>query len=144
MITQTIRRLTAVALVAACGALAACGSGDSTTASKQTTAAPAKTAAAAGGTRLALDAGEQGGLSFSKKALATKAGAVTIILSNPQGNHLPHAIALEGQGVQKAGQTVQAGGTSTVTADLKPGTYTYFCPVGDHRQEGMEGTLTVK
>jgi uncharacterized cupredoxin-like copper-binding protein len=27
--------------------------------------------------------------------------------------------------------------------DLKPGKYTFYCPVGDHRAEGMEGTLTV-
>ena len=26
---------------------------------------------------------------------------------------------------------------------LKKGKYTFYCPVGDHRSEGMEGTLTV-
>ena len=33
---------------------------------------------------------------------------------------------------------------TSVTADLKAGTYTFYCPVGNHRAEGMEGTLTVK
>lgn len=36
------------------------------------------------------------------------------------------------------------GGTSTVSASLKPGTYKYYCPFDSHEQEGMTGTLTVK
>jgi plastocyanin len=28
--------------------------------------------------------------------------------------------------------------------DLKPGTYTFYCDITGHRQQGMEGTLTVK
>jgi plastocyanin len=31
-----------------------------------------------------------------------------------------------------------------VTATLKPGTYTYLCPVPGHAQAGMRGTLVVK
>jgi uncharacterized cupredoxin-like copper-binding protein len=39
---------------------------------------------------------------------------------------------------------VTNGGTSTVTADLKPGMYTFYCSVDAHRAAGMHGTLTVK
>ena len=56
---------------------------------------------------------------------------------------VPHAVALEGNGVKESSDTV-AGSTTSLTADLKAGTYTFFCPVGNHRQAGMEGTLTVK
>jgi uncharacterized cupredoxin-like copper-binding protein len=38
---------------------------------------------------------------------------------------------------------VAKGGKSTVTVDLKPGKYTFYCPVPGHRQAGMQGTLTV-
>jgi uncharacterized cupredoxin-like copper-binding protein len=62
-------------------------------------------------------------------------------MDNPSG--IPHAIAVEGNGVDKDGNTVQKGGTSTVTADLKAGTYTFYCPVDGHRAAGMKGTLTV-
>ena len=57
---------------------------------------------------------------------------------------VPHAIAIEGNGVDMDGKTVTKGGTSTVTADLKPGTYEFYCPVPGHKEAGMKGTLTVK
>jgi uncharacterized cupredoxin-like copper-binding protein len=64
---------------------------------------------------------------------------------NPSGNSLPHAIAIEGNGVDQKGQTVQPGGSpSTVSLDLKPGKYTFYCPVDGHRAAGMQGTLLVR
>lgn len=92
---------------------------------------------------LRLKAVEGGGdsLKFSKSRLTTSAGKVTIAMSNPKGNDLPHAIKIGG----KSGKVVQAGGTSRVTVRLKKGrTYTFFCPVGDHRADGMVGKIVVK
>ena len=63
-------------------------------------------------------------------------------MSNPAS--IPHAIAVEGNGVDKDGKPVGQGGTSTVTVDLKPGKYEFYCPVDSHKQAGMKGTLTVK
>ena len=39
---------------------------------------------------------------------------------------------------------ISDGGTSTVTENLKPGTYTFYCSVDGHEAAGMKGTLTVK
>ena len=36
------------------------------------------------------------------------------------------------------------GSTKTLTLNLKPGTYKFYCTVPGHRMAGMEGTLTVK
>ena len=62
-------------------------------------------------------------------------------MSNP--STISHAVAVTGNGVDKAGQTVNKGGTSTISVNLKPGKYTFFCPVPGHRQAGMQGTVTV-
>jgi hypothetical protein len=34
-------------------------------------------------------------------------------------------------------------GDNKVSAKLEPGEYEFYCPVGNHKDEGMEGTLTV-
>jgi len=95
-----------------------------------------------GGRTLALSADPGGDLSFDTDALEARAGQVTIHMENPSS--VPHNVSIEGRGVEEEGRTVGQGGTSTVTADLRPGEYDFFCSVAGHRQGGMEGTLTVR
>ena len=136
-----IRGASALTLVVALLGLSACGDDDEPAANKPeatATEAPAK------GERLALTASEDGGLSFDPANLSAKPGTVTITLQNPDGNAMPHNIALEGNGVDEEGEVIQPGGTSTATADVKAGVYTFYCEVGRHRQNGMEGKLTVE
>jgi plastocyanin len=101
-----------------------------------------KAGGGSGGSQLKLTADPGGALKFDKTSLSTKPGKVTVVLDNP--SDVPHAIEVEGKGVEEEGQTVGKGGVSKVTADLKAGDYEYYCPVGNHKQAGMEGTLTVK
>jgi plastocyanin len=147
------RKLLAMALAAAL-TLAACGSDDKKSSDSGTPAAtpttdataPADTTAPSGGASagsdLKLSADPSGQLKFDTDTLDAKAGTVTITMSNPAD--VPHAIAVEGNGVDKDGETVQKGGTSTVTVKLKAGDYEFYCPVPGHKEGGMKGTLTVK
>jgi plastocyanin len=130
-------RRTFVALAAAVVVLAGCGGDDESSA----TATPTATQAA-GGEELALAAPENGSLKFDKSTLSASAGTVTIKFDNP--SQVPHAVAIEGNGVQESGETVTESDAPPLTVDLKAGEYTYYCPVDGHRAAGMEGTLTVK
>ena len=47
-------------------------------------------------------------------------------------------------GADEASETVDGGATTSLTVELEDGTYEIWCPVGDHRGRGMEGTLTVE
>jgi plastocyanin len=122
-------------------ALAACGGGSKSSATPMAgTAATTKTAG--GGTTLRLQADPSGALKFDKTSLEAPAGNVTIVMTNPSS--MPHDIAIQGNGVDFTGNVVSDGGTSTVSADLQPGTYTFLCTVDSHAQAGMKGTLTVR
>ena len=94
-----------------------------------------------GGEQIALASPEDGSLKFDKTELTAKAGEVTINYDNP--SETPHAVEIEGSGVEEKSETV-TGGKASVTADLKAGEYEFYCPVGNHRGAGMEGTLTVE
>jgi len=78
------------------------------------------------------------GLKFNVTTIRAKAGKVTLSMSNPSS--FPHAVGIKGK---SKGKTVNKGGTSTVTATLKKGTYTFYCPVPGHEAAGMKGKLIV-
>jgi uncharacterized cupredoxin-like copper-binding protein len=134
-------------------ALSACGSSnsDSGSATPTAAAAPASTstqapaAAPTSGTTttVKMSADPSGALKFTKTKLTAKAGTVTVAMLNPAGSGVPHGIAVEGNGVDQDGKTVQPGGTSTDKLKLKPGTYKLYCPVPGHEAAGMTATLTV-
>ena len=119
-------------------ALAGCGGDDEPSSSED---GSSSTPAAGSGETLQLAAPEDGSLKFDKTQLDAKTGTVTIDFDNPSST--PHAVEIEGNGVDEASDTV-TGDKTSVTADLQPGEYKFFCPVGDHAAEGMEGRLTVK
>ena len=105
------------------------------------TAAAVLVAQALGATTLTVSA-DKAALKFNKTFLKAPAGTVTLVMSNPAP--LPHNIALKGKGIKTVlGKIVLKGGTSTVKATLKKGTYTFFCSVPGHEAAGMKGTLKV-
>jgi plastocyanin len=81
-------------------------------------------------------------LAFDKESLTAKAGKVTIDFTNP--SPIPHNVVIEQNGKELSGFEPIAEGKESETAELKPGTYTFFCSVPGHREAGMEGTLTVE
>ena len=139
-IFSIIGLLVALALVAA-----GCGDDDSSDSgsSGSDQAAETQTSEDSGGAQtLKLSADAGGALKFDKSTLTAKVGKATIVLDNPSS--LPHAVEVEGQGIEEETDTIGKGETTKVTVDLKPGKYEYYCPVDGHKAAGMEGTLTVQ
>jgi plastocyanin len=81
-------------------------------------------------------------LAFDQTELSAKPGKVSIDFEN--SSPIPHNVVIEKDGNELAGFEPITEGEETVSADLKAGTYTFYCSVPGHRQAGMEGQLTVK
>jgi plastocyanin len=144
------------ALLAGCGSSSSSSSSSSaasttsppaTTASTESTAASTTASTPASGatsasSKVSLEANPEGKLEYNTKSLTAKAGAVTIDFTNMAA--LMHNVTVESSSGAKVGATPTfAGGSKSLTLNLKPGTYKFFCSVPGHRQAGMEGTLTV-
>ena len=139
----------AVLGIAACG-----GDDDSSSASAEpatTDAAPAEEAPDeapapdATGSTAAVAADSGGLLKFDSETLAAapENGQVTIDFSNPVTTL--HDVRVEDAAGNDIGGTSQfTDGEESVTLDLEPGEYAFFCSVGGHRAAGMEGVLTVE
>lgn len=136
--------LCSLAIVAAgCGGDDNSSSSSSSSSSGSDTSTTEQSSGGGGGAAqtLKISADPGGALKFDKSSLTAKAGKVTIVMDNPSS--LPHAVEIEGNGVEEAGDTVDKGGVSKATATVKAGTYDFYCPVDGHRAAGMEGKLTV-
>ena len=140
-------RLAALAVLAA-GALslvaAGCGDDDddtaATTSAATTTGATGATGAAGGGETVKISETD---FKLNPSDVNTKAGTVTFQVSND--GQTTHNLEVEGNGVEEELPSDLAPGDSgDLSVDLQPGTYTMYCPVDGHREQGMEGTVTVK
>ena len=69
------------------------------------------------------------------------AGKVTFTVTND--GQQTHALEVEGNGVEEETDSIAAAESGTLTVDLEPGEYEFYCPIDGHREQGMEGKLTV-
>ena len=76
---------------------------------------------------------------FTLDPASVPAGDVMFMVTN--NGTLGHAFEIEQLG--KETETLAPGKTGDLTVNMKPGTYTIYCPVGSHRQLGMTATFTV-
>jgi plastocyanin len=136
------------ALLCAFGiAAAGCGGDDDDDGGSSGGSANTKTTENTGGgggsaQTLKLSADPGGALKFDKSTLTAKPGKATVVLDNPSS--LPHAVEVEGNGLEEETDTIGKGETAKVTVELKAGKYEYYCPVDGHKAAGMKGTLTVQ
>ena len=142
------RRFAALFVIAAAIAVpvAGCGGGDddkSTSADTggATQASPTGGGAAGGGQTVNMTAVD---FKFNQSDPTVKSGDVTFNLKND--GQQPHSLEIEdvnGQDQEIEGD-VSPGQSGTLSVNLPAGQYEFYCPVGNHKEMGMEGEITVK
>jgi uncharacterized cupredoxin-like copper-binding protein len=69
-------------------------------------------------------------------------GTYTFVFRNEGGT--VHALEIDGHGVEEETEEIAAGETAELRVELtEAGDYELYCPVGEHRHQGMEGTVVV-
>ena len=142
------RRLAALLALGAAFAvpIAGCGSssndnGTTNASSNGSTTGTAATATGPGGT-VNLTASEY---KFDPSDPTVKSGKVTFNEKN--AGQTTHSLEIEdvtpGHDQELEGD-VAPGSSGTLTVDLKPGKYEFYCPISNHKELGMEGEITVK
>jgi plastocyanin len=139
-----MKRITISAWALALGLLlAACGGGGGSTQSAGGTTSPSPTASetaessptpsateTSGEVRIAMEDNH-----FQPSSLSVASGSELELDNEGQS---PHTFTIDGQDVDTQ---VAAGGQDTITLDLAPGTYAFFCRF--HQSLGMKGSITV-
>jgi plastocyanin len=133
-------------------ALAGCGGGSNSSSSSSAgsqaaappASAPSSTPSSGSGQQLQVAADSTGQLKFDKTSLSAKAGKVSIAFAN--SSSVAHNLTVQpASGGTNLGATPTfTGGSKSISLNLKPGKYAFYCSVPGHRQAGMQGTLVVK
>jgi uncharacterized cupredoxin-like copper-binding protein len=113
--------------------LAAAGCGSDSDEAATTSGSGAGQAIEIGETEFALD---------PSSVQVDQTGTVTFRVTN--NGAVDHALEVDGQGIEEETDTIEPGGSAELTVDLTTeGSYELYCPIGDHREQGMEGELVV-
>jgi len=139
---KSLFAMTAAALALGLG-LAACGEDDDDesagtgtgTQEEQTTPAPTGPA----GDTVSLSEIEYG--IHPGDVRLDKAGVVEFNVRND--GSITHALEVEGGGVEEETEDIAAGESATLKVDLPKGVYELYCPIDDHKEQGMTAELRV-
>ena len=136
------RPMLALAAICTLGALAIAGCGGDDD-NDTTAASGGATTAGQGGGGSTIEVSETD-FKLNPANPTVDAGTVTIEATND--GQVLHSIEVEGPNVeQELESDLSPGQSGTLSVDLsKPGTYEFYCPVDNHKEMGMEGTITVR
>jgi uncharacterized cupredoxin-like copper-binding protein len=136
-------RISLLAPFAVAALIAGCGSSSSTSSS-----VTSSSAAAATSTSSATSAGGNVSLVETEFKITpatpavSKTGTITITVKN--SGKFTHALAVQTPAGLVHTAHIAPGATATLTVNAtKAGKYTFYCPIGQHRMLGMQGTLVV-
>jgi uncharacterized cupredoxin-like copper-binding protein len=70
-----------------------------------------------------------------------KAGVVEFNVRND--GSITHALEVEGGDIEEETEDIAAGDSATMKVDLPKGVYELYCPIDDHKEQGMVAVLRV-
>lgn len=80
---------------------------------------------------------------YAPAHVSVSPGTIRFVVHNT--SDIVHGFEVEGHGMEEEIDEIEPGGTDSLTVRLEePGTYEIYCPVDDHEQRGMTGTLIVE
>ena len=138
------RVATLLVAVAAVGALVACGDDDERDgagATTGTTPTEGQAQAPAGEPVATVDVTETDFALDPQNPRIERAGIIEFRISN-EGETV-HALEVEAPQGEFETEEIPPGEQATLEADLPEGEFVWYCPVGNHREMGMEGTVVV-
>jgi plastocyanin len=122
---------------AGAGATTSAATSESSPAPAPTTAGPSEPAAETESVTVTAE-----DFAFSVDEDGFAAGSYEITLVNGGGS--THDLVVERDGEDVAGtDAIDPGQEATLTVDLEPGEYVFYCSIANHRAMGMEITVTV-
>ena len=139
-------RISLLAPFAVAVLIAGCGSSSSTSSAAPSSAAAAKTTSSAAAP--ASGAGGHVSLSETEFKITPAGPAVmkteTVTITMRNSGQITHALAVQTPAGIVRTADIAPGATGTLKVNVsKPGKYTFYCPIANHRMLGMQGTLTV-
>ena len=120
-------------------ALSACGGDDEDPTTTAAATDETTTTAASGGGAVEISETEY---ALDPANPSVSAGEVTFEVSNDGST--THNLEVEGNGVEEEVEDIAPGDSGSLTTELEPGSYEIYCSIGNHKDLGMEGTLTVE
>jgi uncharacterized cupredoxin-like copper-binding protein len=134
------RALVGCVCVLLLGVLAGCGAGGG--GGQASKASSANTKGSAGSVVKTIEVKETEFKLDPAKITLNKPG--TYVFKAVNSGSTTHALEIEGKGVEEETEDLDPGQSAELKVSLKPGKYEIYCPVDGHREQGMEGTVTVK
>jgi len=145
---RTLPRLAGgvAALTLGLGALSACSSDEpdaaaASTSSAASSASEAPVTSSAAGEAESITATEAD-FSISLDEDTLPAGSYTIDVVNDGSSTHDLVVERDGDDIAKSDR-IGPGDTTSLTVDLEPGEYVFYCSIGNHRTMGMELTVQV-
>jgi uncharacterized cupredoxin-like copper-binding protein len=123
-------------------AITACGEDRETGTGASTTKTGTETSAAPAGKPVKTIQIEESEFKLSPDKVSVDKPGVYEFRAKNVGQTI-HALEVEGQGTEVETKEIQPGKTATVKAELKNGEYELYCPVSDHKERGMTGSVAV-